>query len=116
MARTTILFYTNCRDPARAQELSDWYDRIHIPDVVAVPGFRSCSRHRLMREPFGTPSADSGVAATYLSIVEADVDAETAKANLARAVADWHSRGRMSDLFQVVWSEILEQENPTQPG
>jgi hypothetical protein len=31
-------------DPARTQEFNDWYNKIDVPDVLAVPGFRRALR------------------------------------------------------------------------
>ena len=32
----------------RVDELADWYDRRHIPDLLAVPGFVSAERHAVL--------------------------------------------------------------------
>ncbi|MBQ75007.1 MAG: hypothetical protein CMQ20_08285 [Gammaproteobacteria bacterium] len=111
MARTTFLFYTNCSDPDREQELSDWYDQVHIPDVVSIPSFTSCTRYRLTGRQFGPAEGSLEVKATYLSIVECDLGADEAAENLASAAEDWQERGRMSNLFRVVASEIIAEEN-----
>ncbi len=113
MAKTIFLFYTECRDPERDQELSDWYDDIHIPDVEAIPGFTSCIRYRLTDQQLGNEPQSQNIKATYLSIVEADVDVDTAVARLGEAVAEWTERGRMTDLFQIVSSRIITEENPS---
>jgi hypothetical protein len=34
--------------PGREDEYNDWYDGVHIGDVVAVPGFTSAKRFRLV--------------------------------------------------------------------
>ena len=113
MTKTTFLFYTNCRAAGREQELSEWYDNIHIPDVEAIPGFAACARYRLTNRRLGNVGPSQEIAASYLSIVETNLDADTAIARLSAAVADWASRGRMSDLFEVVASEIVTEENPS---
>ena len=115
MARTIFLFYTVCRDPRREQELGEWYDEIHIPDVESVPGFTSCSRYRLTdAQLFDGPGGEE-IEASYLSIVDADLDVETARPRLEEAIADWRERGRMTDLFEIVSSRIVTEVNPS-PG
>lgn len=113
MAKTMFLFYTNCKIPEREQELSDWYDNIHIPDVEAIPGFTSCTRHRITDRQFGTESRSQEPVATYLSIVEANLGVDAAVARLSEATMDWIERGRLSDLFDVVESKIITEENPS---
>lgn len=113
MAKTIFLFFTNCRDPEREQELSDWYDNTHIADVEAIPGFTSCTRYRLTDQKFGDGPETQDIRATYLSIVAAELDVETAIARLGEAAAQWNERGRMTDLFEIVSSRIITEENPS---
>lgn len=44
----------------RAEELAQWYDERHIPDLLAVPGFASAERHRVapVKQPDGMPQWD----------------------------------------------------------
>jgi hypothetical protein len=39
------MFETNC-DPVREAEYNDWYDTIHIPDVLKTPGFVRARRYQ----------------------------------------------------------------------
>lgn len=41
--------------PGRVEELANWYDTRHIPDLLAVPGFVSAERHTLLavKQPEG---------------------------------------------------------------
>ena len=34
--------------PGRTDELAEWYDQRHIPDLLAVPGFVSAERHSVL--------------------------------------------------------------------
>jgi hypothetical protein len=34
MAKWLLIVETNCSDPARESEFDEWYDRIHLPDVL----------------------------------------------------------------------------------
>lgn len=39
MARYLLKVESNCKDPHREDEFRDWYDNIHIPDVLETSGF-----------------------------------------------------------------------------
>ena len=45
MAHWVNIVETNCSDPSREKEFNDWYDNIHMPDVLATPGFLSSQRY-----------------------------------------------------------------------
>jgi hypothetical protein len=45
MARHVLLVHTQVV-PGREEEFHLWYDRTHVPDVLAVPGFVSARRFR----------------------------------------------------------------------
>ena len=42
--RWLLMVRTLNKDPERSREFNDWYDKIDIPDVLAVPGFRRAQR------------------------------------------------------------------------
>lgn len=44
MQRWVNIFESNC-DPAREDEYNDWYDNIHIPDILKTPGFVRARRY-----------------------------------------------------------------------
>lgn len=46
MRRFSWLVFTNC-DPAHEAEFDDWYDNIHLPDVLNVPGVVAARRLKL---------------------------------------------------------------------
>lgn len=113
MAKTVFIFHTICKDPARAKELSDWYDNIHIPDVEAVPGVPSCIRYKITnhRVAEGFKSPDNGVP-TYISIVESEDDAELATVRLCEGIAKWARENRGSDLYEITSMAVYSQLNP----
>ncbi|MBI4300590.1 MAG: hypothetical protein HY677_05590, partial [Chloroflexi bacterium] len=67
MAKSVLIVYTNCSDPTRDAEFNQWYNTIHIPDVLCVSGFTACTRYKLTEQP------QDGEAA-YLAIYEIDSD------------------------------------------
>jgi hypothetical protein len=46
MARYKLLAWTNPA-PGKEAEFNDWYDRQHVPDILAVPGIVDCQRFRV---------------------------------------------------------------------
>ena len=66
--RGILLVMTKPRDGAD-DEFNDWYDRIHLPEVLAVPGFVSARRFRAMPSVRGTLPDQR-----YLAIYEIEAD------------------------------------------
>jgi hypothetical protein len=46
MTNAILVVHTNPVD-GREDEYNTWYDKQHLPDVLAVPGFVSATRYRL---------------------------------------------------------------------
>jgi hypothetical protein len=96
MENWLLLVEANCRDAKRQTEFDEWYDTIHIPDIVTgSPGFRSATRYVVKY-----PAPGRG---TYLSIYEIETDdiektMEAHKKNLEEKYAT----GRSSDLLELV--------------
>jgi len=44
MARWVNLVETNFGDPLREKEFNEWYDRMHLPDILETPGFVAARR------------------------------------------------------------------------
>lgn len=40
---------TEC-ETGREDEFHEWYEQVHIPDLLAIPGIRSAQRYRSTRE------------------------------------------------------------------
>lgn len=38
MAKYLFMVQVDCGDPSREKELNDWYDNVHIPDVLEATG------------------------------------------------------------------------------
>jgi hypothetical protein len=44
MARYMLLAFSDCKDPSREKEFNAWYDNLHVPDMLEVPGMIRASR------------------------------------------------------------------------
>jgi hypothetical protein len=95
MAKTIVLVFTNCADPAREKEFNDWYDNTHVPDVLETPGFVSCTRYELI----GDPGPGQG---KFLAIYEVESDdLPSTMAGLQERVAELAAQGRIIDSIRL---------------
>lgn len=75
----TFVAHTNC-EPGRDEAFNEWYDRVHVPEVLAIDGFVDATRYRV--EPVSEP----GAAHHYLAVYTvAAPSAEEAQRRLAAA-------------------------------
>jgi hypothetical protein len=44
MARYLLFAFSDCKDPSREDEFNTWYDTMHVPDMLQVPGMISATR------------------------------------------------------------------------
>jgi hypothetical protein len=47
VARALLLVRSKPTTPQREGEYNDWYDRVHLNDVLSIPGVVAASRYRL---------------------------------------------------------------------
>jgi hypothetical protein len=83
--------------PDRADELNEWYDEVHLPELVGLPGFVGARRYVVCDRSTGEPDpADP----SYIAVYELEADDLTAP---LRAMADRpkDGPGRTSDALQV---------------
>ena len=76
MAKYTFVVLSNPTTPGQEAEYNEWYNKIHIPDVLNVPGFVAAQRFKLADAQFG----DGPHAHRYLALYEIETD--DAKATL----------------------------------
>jgi hypothetical protein len=89
MAKGIFIVESRPSSPDREAEYNDWYDQIHLPEVVALPGF--VSGRRL------APVDGDG---PYVALYELDAeDLKAAVAGLNEAIRS--GRMNMSDAFQM---------------
>ena len=71
MATGVLIVQSQPSSPGQLADYEDWYDRKHIPEMLAIDGFVSARRMQLLDGE------------TFVVIYEIDIDVEIAKANLA---------------------------------
>ena len=102
MERWLLTVESNCCDPSREDEFNDWYDNIHLPDILETPGFVSAVRYENT-----SPAEGQG---RFLAMYEIETD------DLARTLAEFDKivntrakQGRMSNLVIAVGGGLYRQ-------
>jgi hypothetical protein len=54
--------------PGQEAAFNAWYDDVHVPEILTVPGFASCRRFRATTSPLAPRRAEAW--ATYLAVYE----------------------------------------------
>src|SRR5258706_1393826 len=88
MAKYTFIVLSNPTTPAQEEEYNDWYNRVHLPDVLNVPGFVAAQRFRLADTQF-----DKNPSHKYLAKYELETD------NLETLLAELASRMGTPDMI-----------------
>lgn len=102
MQKWVYAVYTVCQSPGREKEFHEWYDKIHIPDILKTPGFRRATRYEIKN-----PAEGQG---KYLALYEIETeDIDKTMALLRDAVAKLREQGRMSDVGPVLSRALYRQ-------
>lgn len=64
-----ILVALNAAKAGEEDEFARWYDEVHIPEILAVPGFLSARRFRVI-----STTAQGGSGWTNISLYEIEAD------------------------------------------
>jgi hypothetical protein len=92
MARYILEVRTNCSDPGREAEYNDWYNNVHLPDVLETPGVVRATRYE------NTDPAEGE--AKFVAIYEIETDDIDAFMNvLNENIQKKREAGRMNDLL-----------------
>jgi len=98
--RWVNLVETNCIDALREKEFNDWYDNIHLVDVLKTPGFQAAYRYELKEFVGGR-----GKYLTVYQIETDDID-KTMALRRERRLRE-REQGRYTNLFMSVWRDVL---------
>lgn len=102
MAKWILMVETNSTDMAREAEFNEWYDKIHLPDVLENPGFIRATRYENTE-----PSEGKG---KFLAIYEIEADdISSAMKSLGDTMAKKRAEGRFSELLALVSRGVYRQ-------
>ena len=108
---------SRCTDPARLDEFTDWYENIHIPDVLELPEFIRATRYELAFSP-------EGESPQFLAIweVESDDDVQAVRERMLAHIRMKGAAGRLtvSDTFELAgpglsWYRCISDTALTEP-
>lgn len=104
MSKSVFLVHANCAAEQDA-EFNQWYDTIHVPDILAIEGFTAARRYKLSGPGPKVETANGPAVAQYLAIYEMDTeDTRSVMQRVGAAIGDLTARGRMFDGLQLVGS------------
>jgi hypothetical protein len=69
MARGIYLVFSKPVSPDREAEYNEWYDKVHIPYCLTIPGWNGATRYRQV-DPGGPDQADLLGGRQYMSIYD----------------------------------------------
>ena len=96
MEKWILVVRTNCNDESREDEFNEWYDNVHVADVMGTLGFIKANR-------YVSPEWSSYDSGKYLAIYEVETDdmAKTME-TLGKRMSECFKKGRLSELIQPV--------------
>ncbi len=106
MEKWWMVIASNCKDKNRETEFNEWYERVHVPDVLrGSPDFKKATRYQIM----GSGHENQG---KYLAIYEIETNdlKKTMEAH-ARNMENVRKAGRFSELFARVSRHICKVED-----
>jgi hypothetical protein len=102
MKKWLILVEVNCTDPDRVEELHDWYEKTHIPDLLQVPGMVRVTRYENV-----TPGE---VRSRFLTLLEVEADdVWQVTTALQEDSAKAEKEGRRTELLEIVAGAVYER-------
>jgi hypothetical protein len=105
MENWIVAVETNCNDPAREKEFNEWYDGVHLQDVLSIPGVVRASRYE------DTNAAEGR--GRFLALYEVETgDVLQIMAGLGEGMARWTEQGRVSELVTIVSASFYRQITP----
>jgi hypothetical protein len=89
--------------PGKDEEYNHWCDHVHIPDAVNNGVFDRAFRYKAVGQ----------TRAVYLNVWEADTaDLSGGLSTMRGGASELRARGRISPVFEVVWSQVLVAVGP----
>jgi hypothetical protein len=102
MERWLLNVETNCADSAKEKEFNEWYDKVHLPDILKIPEVVRASRYECTDPSEGQPK--------FMAMYEIETkDFGQTMAALGERLETITREGRMSDLCIVVGSRMYKQ-------
>lgn len=102
MERWLLVVESNCSDPSREEEFNQWYDDIHLLDVLETPGILRATRYEN-----SSPSEGQG---KFLALYEIETeDIEQTNAVFSENMARKLEQGRINELLVAIGGAFYRQ-------
>ena len=90
MAKALLLVMTDAKDATQEADFNDWYDNVHLEDVLMTPGIKKATRYELA----GRPREGRG---KYLALYEIETDdPSTVMSKLNQTMDERKAAGRVT--------------------
>jgi hypothetical protein len=90
---------TDCSDPSQEK---DWYNNVHVPDILETPGFVSAIRYENTN-----PASGRG---KFLALYQIETkNIEKTKEAFSKIVTNKWQQGRMSELVVAISADFYKQ-------
>jgi len=100
LQRWINLIDVNCDDVSKEKKFNEWYDKVHLPDVLNTTGFMAATRYEIKEFRDGRGK--------YLTIYEIETgDIEKTLAERQKKRIEKIDLGRQSELCIPVWRDVL---------
>lgn len=104
MAKYILKVESRCKDPEREDEFRDWYDNVHIPDVLETEGYLNAARYEITEAAEGM--------GRYIAIYEIETDDLEAMMDAHwKNMKSKEGQGRITDLIEVTSRGIYRKEH-----
>jgi hypothetical protein len=105
MEKWVLVVDTNCNDPAKEAEFNEWYDTVHLQDVLTIPGVVRASRYENASPAEGQ--------AKFIALYEIETeDVLQVMAGLGEGMARWAEEGHISPLVSILSASFCRQITP----
>jgi len=102
MQKWVLVVETNCNDADKESEFNDWYNNIHVPDMLETPGFMRTTRFQN-----SNPAEGRGKFVAFYEIETEDLG--QAMTALQKRFGEVTEQGRMSPLCAIAGATPLLQ-------
>ena len=125
MAKWIMIAETNCTDVAREAEFNEWYDGVHVPDVLECPGFITGKRYEFLMpwtiqdggETTHCSASSAEQKAKFMAIYEIEADDPSeAMRMLDIHLAEKAAQGRWSALVELTSMTIYKSISTLSKG
>lgn len=106
MTKAVLVVMTNAQTPEQEADFNEWYDKVHLPDVLQTPGVVKATRYKLAA---GRPKEGRG---QYLALYEVETaDPTTVLAQIQETLQRREVEGSksMHEALVLVGQGIYEQ-------